>query len=966
MNDSQPRRRRRLWRGWALALACTVGLLGGVSAPAEGQEVSDSLQQRLQERLTRLGRAMGDSAGLVTPDSTVEGAAQGPPGVRRTPPPADSTARALFELPGYDLTQYQGQGASFETATRVLTLTGAEGRTAVLNRQGVQLTADSALVFDERTGRLVTIGAEAVYTPESGDEVTTRRIIFDLNENRGTAEGARTQYAQGAGNWIVRGDFPWVNPDVSFGHDVTFTSCELDEPHYHFSAGEIKVQPGGTMVAKNVVLYFQDVPVGWLPFVAQSTETGRRSGLLPIRFSVNDIVRTSSSYSRRISNLGYYWAMSDYTDAELALDWWSGNYTALTGQFRYNWLSNFMNGRLSFRRFWEAAGGTQFALDTNHNWDVSERTKLNISAGYVTSSSFVTRNSFDPLEITQSIDSDAGLSRRFDWGNLSVTANRRQFLTDDRVEQEFPRVSLSMSTITLFPAPANRARFFNNMTLSASGRFSQSLTDLVPQDLTQNEFDISLIDRATRRAGLSSTLSLGNLSVSGNVDLDRLTRKEIPEDFFDVEDPLPLAGTGSVADLQRSALTSHGFRDFADEELTWSSSVNYQQSLIGSTSITPRLTLSGRSIRSDSSLVASDFVAAPNRVSFGAQLKTDVYGFWGGFGRFERIRHKFSPTFDYAFTPETQPTALQSDLFGSAAINPRNEIRIGLTQTFEAAVRADEADSTASRPQAAQEGDGPRRLEVSDKVTLLAIRTSAVTFDFERADEFGDFKRGFSDNLRISNSISSDFLRGLTLSVDHDVFDDSDLQPDGSGERQFAPHLANLRMSFSLSNRSALFRWIAGLRGQELPEEDPEEELEDLEDVGLDDETVVPGLGRRDRDEERQRPNTGRVGTWNASLSYSLNRPRDELLERTQMMQGTLRFQPTEKWSVNWRTSYDLERSRFNDHIISLTRDLHRWEADFSFRQTATGNWTFLFEVALTDNRDLHFDYQQRSVDQFR
>ncbi|NNF29400.1 MAG: hypothetical protein HKN73_19390, partial [Gemmatimonadetes bacterium] len=177
MTGFQPRRRGRLRRGWAAATALTAILGIGAFAPAHGQEVSDSLQQRLQERLARLGRAMGDSTGLVPPDSALDGTPQRP-GVRRTPPQADSTARVLFDLPGYDLTQYQGEGAAFETATRVLTLTGAEGRSAVLNRQGVQLTADSALVFDERTGRLVTIGAEAVYTPENGDEVTTRRIIF--------------------------------------------------------------------------------------------------------------------------------------------------------------------------------------------------------------------------------------------------------------------------------------------------------------------------------------------------------------------------------------------------------------------------------------------------------------------------------------------------------------------------------------------------------------------------------------------------------------------------------------------------------------------------------------------------------------------------------------------------------------------------------------------------------------------
>jgi hypothetical protein len=48
--------------------------------------------------------------------------------------------------------------------------------------------------------------------------------------------------------------------------------------------------------------------------------------------------------------------------------------------------------------------------------------------------------------------------------------------------------------------------------------------------------------------------------------------------------------------------------------------------------------------------------------------------------------------------------------------------------------------------------------------------------------------------------------------------------------------------------------------------------------------------------------------------------------------------------------------------MIRLTRDLHRWEAYFDFRQTATGNWSFRFEVSLTDQDNLHFDYNQRNT----
>ena len=44
------------------------------------------------------------------------------------------------------------------------------------------------------------------------------------------------------------------------------------------------------------------------------------------------------------------------------------------------------------------------------------------------------------------------------------------------------------------------------------------------------------------------------------------------------------------------------------------------------------------------------------------------------------------------------------------------------------------------------------------------------------------------------------------------------------------------------------------------------------------------------------------------------------------------------------------------DSTLQASRDIHDWEAHFDFSQTATGNWTFRFEVSLLDNRDLKFD----------
>ena len=948
-----------LFPGLGLALA-----LSGAQAPLAAQEMRDSLQNVVRERLERLTRRLGDTTGLAPVDSVDNNLGE--------VATSDSTLLELLALPGYDLVQYRGQAATFETASRLLTLYGAEGTQAVMNREGLELAADSALVFNETTGRLVTLGDTARYRPDQGDEVLTRRIIFDLNEDRGTASDVNTTMDAGLGEWIVRGDFPWVNADMSFGHDVMFTSCEEEEPHYHFVAREIKMTEGGTLVARNVLLYFADVGVMWLPFIAQSTEQGRRSGLLPIRFSVNDIVRTSGSYARRLSNVGYYWAINDYLDAQVSMDWWSGNYTAVTGRTQFRWLRQFMDSDINFRQFWRTAGASELAFDAGYNWEISERTKLRLSARYASSASFVRQNSFDPREVTQSIDSDGGFNRRFDFGTLSLSANRRQFLSDDRVEMTLPTANFSLSTITLFAAPPNRARFYNNATVSGSLRLARSIRDLPAPMITEEQpFSLSMADEQDWRGGASASLSAGNFSISQSLDFNRNTKLGIPGNFFDPTMPAQRAGIGSVGDLQRSIVYPHAAQDdidFTAENVTWSTSINYQQTLVGSTTITPQISLSGRSIRSDTLTAGGGgLVSAPSRFSLGAQLKSDFYGFFLN----RTLRHKVSPTFDYAYTPEATPSALQTAVFGGRAIQPKNEIRFGLTQTFEMRVGDEEADSAAAQTAAADPSGGPRRLPQAQKVTVLALRSSAVTYDFEQASELGHFTRGFADNLRVSHQISSDYLRGLTVSLEHLVFDDAGAGPQGA--RSFSPFISNLNLGFSMGSQTALFRWLRELTGGVVEEEEDaaaqtaqtQETQEDQRDPAgfesedLGESTIVPGGGRERTGGRRQQQ--GEVGKWDASVSYSLARDRGMGATNNQMVQGTLNFQPTEKWSVRWRTSYDVVAGVFNDHMISLQRDMHRWEADFSFRQTATGNWTFLFEVALSDNRDLHFDYEQRT-----
>ncbi|MCH2460181.1 MAG: hypothetical protein MK239_03955 [Gemmatimonadetes bacterium] len=946
--------------GAAVVLVAGFALMQPLAAQQSQSEEVDSAQYRVLERLRRLARPPGYDSILYVLDSLqLAEAAEG----RRSGAAAgmDSIASGLVGLAGYNLTEYQGGTADFQARERILVLAAPENGRARVISEGMQFEADTSITFNESTGRLNGAG-NATFTPPDGDPVDSPSMVYDLVEERGSAVDAQTSYSQQGAEWLVRGDMPFAAQDSSFMSHARFTSCEIDEPHYHFQTDEIKIVGGNVLVARGVRLYFADVPVLWLPFIAQSLSSGRSSGLLTPRFSVNDIVRSSRGYRRRISNLGFYWAMSDYSDGLAAIDWFSNTFLSLTGSLNYRFSKQFLDGGLSFRRYWREDGSAEFAMDTRHSWTFDERTDLRISSRFASSNDFVRENSFNPREVTQSIDSEGGFNRRFDWGALSFSANRKQYLSDDRTEWTLPSLNLSLSPITLLRAPPSDARFWNNMTWSGASGFRRSLVDRVQPEM----FSFADANTAASQGSLSSNLSLGRLTFGQSLSLTEDQTRNVPEALLLLDDSV------NTADI----LTGAPARDIAEANLRWNTSLNYQQQLIGSTTLTPRLSLSGSMFRSDTSSLAENFVTVPSRVSLGAQLKTDIYGFFPGVGSFETIRHKFSPAFNYQWSPESTPDNLQRRVFGSRVLQPKNSLSLTLNQTFEArrepAVEMQEAASDSIEIEMLQTPAGlagePRRIPQAQIVNLLSLRTSVMQYDFVEADSAGSFLQGF-ETTRLSNQLSSDILRGLAVSADHDLFEDELLQDGQIGFRRFAPHLSQVNLSFSLTPSSPILGWLGLFSGEDGGEEDTaddelfDEELDPFAAQGATDESSIVPLATpvptSPGPERESRPQ----GSWSANLSYSLQRPRDPSRLASQMITGTVRLQPTELWELSWRTAYDLEMGAFNDHSIRLTRDLHRWQANFDFLQTATGNWSFRFEVSLMDNRDLKFDYDQQNLD---
>jgi hypothetical protein len=81
----------------------------------------------------------------------------------------------------------------------------------------------------------------------------------------------------------------------------------------------------------------------------------------------------------------------------------------------------------------------------------------------------------------------------------------------------------------------------------------------------------------------------------------------------------------------------------------------------------------------------------------------------------------------------------------------------------------------------------------------------------------------------------------------------------------------------------------------------------------------------------------------------------------TQNVSASMSFNITQHWAAQWSTQYDVVRARFASQQIGLQRELHDWNAVFSFTQAPNGNFSFNFFIALKAQPELKFNYDRQT-----
>ena len=171
--------------------------------------------------------------------------------------------------------------------------------------KNMELSAEEAL-YNSKSGRLQASGNVTLL--EDGSEVTAEKIEYHIDSGRMQAAQAGCH----CGDWFIRAD---EAKKTDTGYELlrsSFTTCNLENPHYKFRASRLKIYPGERLLAHNVVLYAGRVPLFYLPVLWRSLKE-HPSGLM---------LYPGYSRERGLVLLGYYnWYLSGALSGRWYLDY---------------------------------------------------------------------------------------------------------------------------------------------------------------------------------------------------------------------------------------------------------------------------------------------------------------------------------------------------------------------------------------------------------------------------------------------------------------------------------------------------------------------------------------------------------------------------------------------------------------------------------------------------------------------
>ena len=758
------------------------------------------------------------------------------------------------------------------------------------------------------------------------DPMTGKEMIYNLSSKKGSVSKGRTFAEDGfyTGSQIRNQDKKTVFIDNS-----TYTTCDLDEPHFHFASDKMKMINDDKVIAKPITFYINNIPIMGLPFGIFPHKAGKRqSGWIMPGYG------ESSYRGQFVDGLGYYWAPNEFWDSKLttSLADRQGLTIRLTNNYRKRYA--YSGGiHLETKQHFSSSVSAQdrdllkladnvksdYVLRWNHNQIMRNNQTFRVNGQYYSSGDYNKRTGiYIERRLNQQAISNATYSKRWKKTNNSISINlssKKDLMVDNKIDPndlyyQIPTTLGSQLTTTTNTLP------------KISFRHGQSKL-----------FDTNAIDKKWYH----------NISWNYSANLNN----KVQNYYQSVEN--------MINDTTLEYIWDDSIRTKTTSLMSHNMSINAPQKLFKYISINPSVqfksdwvdrtyALSDSSNSNVQSIEQYGFAARTIFSSFNLNMNTKVYGMFPiKIGKIHSIRHVASPSIGYSYAPD-----YTKELFGK---------NLGYIQEY-----TDNNGETAfyDRFSGTPAGSTPRQERQAMTFSLNNIfQAKTIDEGKEKKVELFSWRMNTSYNFandkfplaNLSSSIRAKFAKkmNLDLSLSHDFYKFNNETGQRINSINFnengipSPRLINARISTG-------FRFEGnkiGITSEKITQEDSTANSDNLDE---------PNFGNRSFANNRKL-STGKLWSTSLSFSYSMNKANPINANETFWMSSNTSLQLTRKWRMQYNARYNLLDKDLVNHNFSIYRDLHCWEMSINWTPNGYGSGFYLkINVKSPTLRDLKLE----------
>jgi LPS-assembly protein len=311
---------------------------------------------------------------------------------------------------------------------------------------------------------------------------TSDTIKFNFKTQKGLTKNTYTQYE----DIFVNGKIvKKINANTTFIKQARFTTCNLDEPHFCFVTGKMKMINQKLAVSGPTHPEFEGVPVPIiLPFGFFPLSQGRHSGLLPPQFTTNEQMGLG------LEGLGYYKVLNDYWDVKVygniySYGGWLANINpTYRKRYHYNGSFNFsiQNTKQNFKNDPDFVKNKSYFITWNHSVDSRARPGTTFSASVNAGSTKF--NQYVPNNPQRNFNNQLGSSIAYTktWKdkpfNLTLAANHNQNNATRLINVTLPDAGFTVNTLYPFQRKEfiGEAKWYEKLGIGYNGSFRNQVS----------------------------------------------------------------------------------------------------------------------------------------------------------------------------------------------------------------------------------------------------------------------------------------------------------------------------------------------------------------------------------------------------------------------------------------------------------------------------------------------------------